>query len=108
MRYITATFVLLLALFATPSVALAQAGIGGRLAWVTADKDADLDSESFELTNEKITETPIQASLLMKLGAGKVSPFLMGGPGWYRRTVEVIDGPADLKVTDTEFGWHAG
>jgi opacity protein-like surface antigen len=107
-------------------------GLGGRLAWVTTDDDADIDSlrfvggqirllsqraglevsldrhsESFELLNPKVTETPIQASLLLRLAGGRVSPFLLGGPGWYRRKIEPIDGP-DLSVSTTEFGWHAG
>lgn len=68
----------------------------------------DHRSDSFELLNQKVTETPIQASLIMRLGSNKVSPFLLGGPGWYRRKVEVIDGPGDLSVSTTEFGWHAG
>lgn len=123
-------------LVVTPSVAAAQGfGVGGRLAWVTADKDADVDSvrftggqirllsprwglelsldrhsETLELTNEKIIETPIQASLLLRLGGGSISPFLLGGPGWYKRKVELIDGPdgGDLDLESTEFGWHAG
>jgi hypothetical protein len=107
-------------------------GLGGRIAWVTRDVDADVDSlrffggqmrllsqrvglevsmdrrsESFELLNQKVTETPIQVSLLLRLAGGRVSPFLLGGPGWYRRTVEPLDGP-DLSVSTTEFGWHAG
>ncbi len=108
-------------------------GLGARLAWVTSDVDVDgesvrfvggqvrllsrrigfevsLDrhSESFELLNEKVTATPIQASLVLRLGAGRVSPFLLGGPGWYRRKVEPLDGDEDLSVSTTEFGWHAG
>ena len=67
----------------------------------------DRRSEEFELLNQKVTETPIQASLLMRLASGSVSPFLLGGPGWYRRNVEAIDGPGD-GVSTTEFGWHAG
>ena len=111
-------------------------GLGARIAWVKRDVDDDVDadvdslrffggqirllsqryglevsldrhSESFELLNQKVTETPIQASLLMRLGSGSFSPFLLGGPGWYRRTVEAIDGPGD-GVNSTEFGWHAG
>ena len=124
-----------LVLFVTPSVVSAQAGIGGRIAWVTADKDADVDSVRFfggqfrllsprwglELSvdrhseelgesNQKITQTPIQASLLLRLGGGKLSPFLLGGPGWYKRSVELIDTPEgdDLDVESREFGWHAG
>jgi hypothetical protein len=108
-------------------------GIGPRLAWVTSDADADVDavrfvggqirllpqrfgievsldrhSESFELLDQKVTETPIQASLLWRLGGGRVSPILLGGPGWYRRKVEALDGDADPSVSTTEFGWHAG
>lgn len=107
-------------------------GVGGRFAWVTSDSEADADAvrvaggqvrilgaryglevsldrrkESFDLLNEKVTETPIQASLLFRLGRGSVTPFLLGGPGWYRRKVESLDdsGPS---VSTTEFGWHAG
>ena len=108
-------------------------GVGPRLAWVTRDVDDDVDalrfvggqvrllsprlglevsldrhSESFELLNQKVTETPIQASLLMRLGGGSVSPFLLGGPGWYRRKVEVLDDSGAQSVSTTEFGWHAG
>ena len=68
----------------------------------------DRHSKSFELLNEKVTETPIQVSLIMRLRSGSVSPFLLGGPGWYRRKVEALDGPGDLSVSTTEFGWHAG
>ena len=107
-------------------------GVGGRLAWVTSDGVADTGSvrfvggqirllsqrsgfeismdrhsESFEFLNQKITETPIQASLLLRLGKGRVSPFLLGGPGWYRRRIEAIEGP-DSSVSTTKFGWHAG
>lgn len=122
------------ALFLTPSIASAQFGIGGRIASVTADSDADLDSvrftggqirllsprwglevsldrhsESFDLSNEKVTETPIQASLLLRLGGGRVSPFLLAGPGWYKQKVTLIDAPDDDPVVEaTEFGWHAG
>ena len=119
-----------------PSLSSAQGfGVGGRLAWVTADKVADLDSvrftggqvrllsprwgfevsldrhsETIEETGEKIIETPIQASLLMKLSGGKVAPFLLGGSGWYKRKVERLDGAEgeDLDVSSTEFGWHGG
>ena len=108
-------------------------GLGARIAWITRDVEADVDSlrfvggqirllsqrfglevsvdrhsESFELLNQKVTETPIQASLLLRLAGGRVSPFLLGGSGWYRRKVEALDGAGDLSVSTTEFGWHAG
>ena len=59
------------------------------------------------MLNEKVTETPIQASLLLRLGGGRVSPFLLAGPGWYRREVERLD-DSEQSVRTTEFGWHAG
>ena len=112
-------------------------GAGARLAWVKPDVDAvgnvDVDavrfiggqvrfvggrlgfevsmdrrSESFELLNQKITETPIQVSLLLRLGHGRVAPFLLGGPGWYRRKFEALDGAGNASVNTSEFGWHAG
>ena len=118
-------------LVATP--AAAQFGVGVRMAWVRPDVEIDADSvrftggqirlglgarlgveasldrhsESFDFLNQKVTETPIQVSLLMRLAGGGFSPYLLGGPGWYKRKVEVIDG-ADLSVSTTEFGWHAG
>lgn len=120
------------ALAASPSPVSAQVGVGGRLAWITADSDADVDkvrfaggqirllsprwglevsmdrhSEEFDLLNQKVTETPIQTSLLLRLGSGRVTPFLLGGPGWYRRKVGSLDG-SGADASSTEFGWHAG
>jgi len=108
-------------------------GLGARIAWVHPDVDADVDavryfggqvrllgprfgievaldhrSESVELVNQKVSETPIQASLLLRMGHGSVTPFLLGGPGWYRRKVEALDTPGNLSSSTTEFGWHAG
>lgn len=120
-------------LAASPSVAFAQFGVGGRLAWVTPDSDANVDkvrfiggqirlvsprwgleiamdrhSEEFEALNQKVIDTPIQASLLLRLGNGSLKPYLLGGPGWYRRKVELLAGSGDADVVDTEFGWHGG
>lgn len=108
-------------------------GLGARMAWVHPDVEADVDavryfggqlrllgrrvglevaldhhSESLEALNQKVTEIPIQTSLLLRMGSGRVSPFLLGGPGWYRRKVEALDSTSDLSVSTTEFGWHAG
>jgi hypothetical protein len=135
-RYIIRSVAASALLLASPSIAAAQGfGIGARMAWVSPDTDSDVDvdkvrfiggqirlvshrlgfelamdrhTESFELLNQKVTETPIQASLLLRMGNGKVTPFLLGGPGWYRRKVELIDGPDEPDLETTEFGWHAG
>ena len=107
-------------------------GVGGRIAWVKPDTEANVDSvryfggqiriiggrigfevsldrhsESSEALNRKFTETPIQVSLLLRK-SGKVAPFVLGGPGWYRRKAEALAGPADVDISTTEFGWHAG
>ena len=133
-RYVVMSVVVSAALCGGPSIASAQGvGIGARMAWVTPDSDADVDkvrftggqirmlsgrwgfevsldrhSESLELLNQKVTETPIQASLLLRMGRGSVRPFLLGGPGWYRRKVELLEGPDEPDLEATEFGWHAG
>jgi hypothetical protein len=123
------------ALLFTPAQGEAQFGIGGRMAMVKVDSELEDDSvrfwggqirfvsdrtglelsldrrsESFDLLNEKVTETPIQASLLLYLARGGFKPYLLGGPGWYKRSVEPINNPDDLidDVSNTEFGWHAG
>ena len=122
------------ALLLSPSLASAQGfGVGGRFSWVTADTEADVDSvrfvgghirilssrwglevsldhhsESSEELNTKITETPIQMSLLLRMGGAKVSPYLLGGKGWYKRKVELLNGPDEPDVDTTESGWHAG
>jgi opacity protein-like surface antigen len=110
-------------------------GVGVRMAWVKADTELEDDtvrfiggqirlglsqrmgvevsldrhSEDIELLNQKVKERPIQVSLLLKLAGGSVQPYLLGGPGWYKRSVEPLEGPAeDLEVSTTEFGWHAG
>lgn len=133
MRCVVMAVVVSAALAASPSIASAQVGVGARMAWVTANSDADVDrvrfvggqvrllanrwglevamdrhSEEFPLLNQKFTETPIQTSLLLRMGSRKVTPFLLAGPGWYRRKVELLDGPNDATLVDTEFGWHAG
>src|SRR3954454_23831402 len=117
-------------LAATP--AAAQFGVGARLAWVKADSRLDVGSvrfvggqirmgsprigievsldshsEDLKLLNQKVSERPIQTSLLLKLATGTVQPYLLGGPGWYKRSVEPLNGPGQ-KLSTTEFGWHAG
>src|SRR3954465_7160642 len=117
-------------LAATP--AAAQFGVGARLAWVTENSRADVGSvrfvggqirmgsprlgievsldshsEDVQLLNQKVSERPIQASLLLKLATGSLQPYLLGGPGWYKHSVDPLAGPGE-KLSTTEFGWHAG
>ena len=85
--------------------------IGGHIRLISqrfgVEVSMDRHTDSFELLNEKVTETPIQTSLIMRLARGSVAPYLLGGPGWYKRKVEVIEG-SDLSASTTRFGWHAG
>ena len=125
------------ALLTVTGAAQAQSfGIGGRFSFVRADvDDVDADSQrftgghlragmsprsSFELsldlrTDDDPTETvrvrqfPIQASLLLYPVRSVISPYLLGGGGWYATRVELRSG-GDTTSSETtrEFGWHAG
>jgi opacity protein-like surface antigen len=44
----------------------------------------------------------------VRLSQGGFAPYLLGGGGWYRRTIEQLDGPDDSGDSTTDFGWHAG
>jgi opacity protein-like surface antigen len=134
-RFAGSAFLCTLVLAVAAPAAAQGFGIGGRLAWVKNDSTAETDSvrftggqirlglsqrigveasldrhtESFELLNQKVKETPLQVSLLLKLAGGAFQPYLLAGPGWYKRSIEPIEGPPDdLDVSTTEFGWHAG
>jgi opacity protein-like surface antigen len=121
-------------LLASPFEAAAQGfGIGARIASVKADSDDDdsvrftggqvrmalgqraglevsLDrhTETFEALNERVKETPIQASLLLFLAGGSFKPYLLGGPGWYNRKVESLDETGEESISTRKFGWHGG
>lgn len=126
----------LMAVLAAPAPSHAQGfGVGGRMSMVRADVDSDNDSvrftggqirlgmsprtalevsldrhtATFEDLNERVKETPLQASLLLYLARGSFSPYVLGGPGWYTRTVEAIENQDSIEDQSTRtFGWHAG
>ena len=126
--------VALLVMVATPCAAQGF-GLGGRMAMVRQDVNGDDDavrfwgahmrlglgqraalelsldrrSEELEELNQRVKQTPIQASMLLHLAGGGFRPYVLGGPGWYRTTIEPFedDGLFD-DVSTTEFGWHAG
>ena len=65
---------------------------------------ADYRRSDFGATNVHVY--PVQASLLAYFLPTKyVSPFILGGAGWYFTTVE---GPGNLDETQNRFGPHAG
>jgi opacity protein-like surface antigen len=128
----TCFFLTFVAALAAAAPAAAQFGVGARLAMVHREVNGDDDAvrftggqirlgssrtafelsfdrrtEEFELLGEKVKETPIQASLLLYLAGGGFRPYLLGGPGWYKRSVEALDDSGDSESTTT-FGWHAG
>jgi len=123
-------------LLTVTGTAQAQFGIGGRFAFIKADAD-DVDADrqrffggqiraglsprsAFELsfdvrTDDDPTETvrirqyPIQASLLLYPVRSVISPYVLGGAGWYSTRVELRAGSETLSSETTrEFGWHAG
>jgi opacity protein-like surface antigen len=62
-----------------------------------------------ELT-ERIRDYPIQASLLLFAGRGRLSPYLLGGVGWYSQHVQrLTPGPVVVEEKTTRrMGYHAG
>ena len=117
--------------FALPAAAQGF-GIGARMAFVKADTELDDDSvrftggqvrvtgaragvevsmdwhtEELEELGQKVKQNPIQISGLLFMAGGAFKPYLLGGPGWYKKTIESI-ADTDVDVTTREFGWHAG
>lgn len=125
-----------MAILAAPVPGAAQGlGVGGRMAMVKADVESPDDSvrftggqirlfmstrtaielsldrhtTTFDDLNERVKETPLQASLLLYLMRTRFSPYVLGGPGWYWRTIELVENPESIEDQSTRtFGWHAG
>jgi opacity protein-like surface antigen len=110
-------------------------GIGGRMSMVRGDEDLDTDRERFlggqfrfrlsprtaleialdrrSETNEaetvRVSEYPLQASLLLFPVRSVLSPYVLGGAGWYWHRQELLGGDEDVELVSTrDFGWHAG
>ena len=74
---------------------------------VSADYESHLVDESLD---RRVKTMPIQASLLMFLTKSAFAPYLLGGVGWYRKSI-TEPGPTTLSTTTTsvrEWGYHAG
>jgi hypothetical protein len=58
---------------------------------------------------ERIKDMPIQASMLLYPIRAAISPYLLGGVGWYAQTVTLVntDAPPTPQTTRT-MGYHAG
>ena len=134
MRTVTAALVLFIPL-AAATPALAQFGVGGRLAMIRGDVSLDTNAErftgghiragisprtAFELAVDVRTETddaltrrvreyPLQASLLVFPVRAAIGPYVLGGGGWYTTRVEPLGGSGPTEAETTrEFGWHGG
>ena len=119
----------------TPSRLEAQSfGIGPRFAFVRGDVNTDASTRysggllrlrpspriALELSldyrnhlnesrTERIKDYPIQGSLLLYPVRATVSPYVLGGIGWYRQRVDTL--ADDLVVdstTSSKTGYHAG
>ncbi len=71
--------------------------------------EGSIDYRKDEYANGAVTvhTYPVQASLLFYLNPNKpVSPYLLGGAGWYFTKVEVD--AINMEESDNRFGLHAG
>ena len=118
-----------------PAQASAQFGVGARFAMVRDDAHVDSDSVRFtggqlrlgmskrtaiELSMDfktlevpgdtiRTKDRPIQVSLLLYPVKTAFAPYLLGGIGWYKREVQLMDGDTVVSSdSTTEFGYHGG
>jgi hypothetical protein len=119
-----------------PPPASAQVGIGPRLTFVRGATGTDAGSDRYTggvlrarmsprtaielaldwrtVINDSLTERtrdmPFQGSLLLYPVRGGLSPYLLGGIGWYSQRVQTLDGSDHVLATSTSrhFGYHAG
>lgn len=63
-----------------------------------------------EENTERLRERPVQASLLIFLVRGRVSPYLLGGFGMYSRMTDTLGPQGQVLSTESErrTGWHMG
>ena len=69
----------------------------------------DRRSETNEAETVRVSEYPLQASLLLFPVRSVLSPYVLGGAGWYWHRQELLGGDEDVELVSTrDFGWHAG
>ena len=112
-------------------------GIGPRVTFQTADNDipnssalrilggqiklrmsprtaievsADYESHLDERLDQRVKTMPIQASLLMFLTKSPLAPYVLGGVGWYKKSVTETGSTILSSTTQSirEMGYHAG
>ncbi len=134
-RTISAAVFTLVGLLFASAAAAQSLGVGGRFSMIRGDVQADTSAERFlggqlrlaltrktsiELSLDRRTETneagtersrehPLQASLLLFPGRSTLSPYLLGGAGWYSHRFERLEGGDVVEFESTRrFGYHAG
>lgn len=110
-------------------------GIGGRLSMVRGDVQADTSAERFtgghlrawlskrtalevsfdrrvqnnDTLTEQVRDYPLQASFLLAPVQSTLSPYVLGGMGWYTHKVEQLAGKQLIdSTTSRRVGTHAG
>lgn len=110
-------------------------GVGGRFSMVRGDVQSDTTAESFaggqvrawlstrtavelsldrrsqsnESLTERVRDYPLQASFLLAPVRSTLSPYILGGMGWYTHRVEQLAGNETVASTSTRrVGSHAG
>ena len=68
--------------------------------------EGSVDYRKTDINSTTVRTFPVQGSaLIYPLGTKRLSPFILGGAGWYFTNVE---GPGDFEKTQNRFGAHAG
>ena len=68
--------------------------------------EGSVDYRQTDIGETRVRTYPVQVSgLIYPFGLRRISPFLLGGGGWYYTNVE---GPGDIDDTQNRFGLHAG
>lgn len=68
--------------------------------------EGSVDYRKTDINSTTVRTFPVQGSLLIyPLGTKRISPFILGGAGWYFTHVE---GPGDFDKTQHRFGAHVG
>jgi opacity protein-like surface antigen len=110
-------------------------GLGPRLSLVRGDVDAGTSAERFtggmlrarlsprtalelsldyrsttnEIATERVREYPFQGSLLLYPVRGGLSPYVLGGLGWYSQRLDtLVNDKVNESTTTRKFGYHAG
>lgn len=68
---------------------------------------ADYKSSTNEALTEKVKSLPVQASLLLFPVRATISPYVLGGLGWYSQSVTTVARAGDTQSI-REIGYHGG